>query len=373
MVGPSGVKSLIKLGYKSRATHGRPPSIILLGPPGVGKTVSVQEAARELAKEMGLEFWDVGNGVESIDLDKVFLFMQFSILHADPVDFMGVPREANGSTKYLLPDILEVFTRKDAKGIVFIDEFTLDSRPDRRSALLKLVDEGMLGYRTLSSGVMVVLAGNTKEWSNLADEIDEPLRRGRAKIVFVRSPSITEWIQYMVEAYGDGWDTRIAGYLSLYKDELFIKRGSDDDGYTPLNSPRNWTRLSLELKNSPDLDDEVLGALIGAYVCKSSAVKLMTYLKTYIPPLEDVKMDVWSGLKPEAKFLLVSQAPSRLKDGKDGFDRYAEFLRCLAEDPEYLSLLACLLDKQTLRNLLLYVRRVIPKAFEVLKKVVTEL
>jgi len=348
---------LVKVYETQQQVKGRRLSVILLGPPGVGKTVSVREAANVIAQKLGVPLVEDGRG-------EGFHFLAFSVLHLDPVDFSGVPRDAGDVVSYKPIDIFEKLLKPDARGILFLDEFTLDDRADRRAALLKLIDEGYLGYRRLPSGVMIVLAGNTVEWSQLAQELDEPLRRGRARIIFVEPPTVDEWIDHMNTVYGDAWDRRVGAYLRLYPQELFTT--SEDGGYKPLNSPRNFTNLSLSL---PHLDDEdLIEAEVTGLVEPKTATKLLTFIFTYVPPVEELAKNprAWESLTREARYLLISQLASR-----DEYDVFSELYRYFADhDRESLVLLRVLQTEVQRQRLTEYFRRHQPQVFKTLVDIV---
>lgn len=365
---PNEIALLIKKTYKYQEATGERVTVILLGPPGVGKTVTVRKVAETIARENGRKFLELGTeDVENIDVENSFLFLAFSILHADPVDFMGIPRPGNGSNsvKYYLPDILDILTRRGAKGIILIDEFTLDSREDRRAALLKLVDEGYLGYRKISSGVLIVLAGNTTKWSESANTLDEPMRRGRAIIAFVKPPGVEAWIEWMNRNY-QNWDRRIGAFLLLYPQELFTLKDEGDDGYTAINSPRNWTRLSL-LMNGEDSAEYIDGL-----VRPKTAVLLKTFLNTAVPSVKEVakKPEMWKTLSREAKYILLSQVAGFDEE----FDAFAELYRVMAEqDRESLVLLLTMMGEKTRTKFVIYVQRHLPAVFSALKEIRTKM
>ncbi|MEM1801318.1 MAG: ATP-binding protein [Desulfurococcaceae archaeon] len=361
---PNEVAELIKKTYKYQEVTGERVTVILLGPPGVGKTVTVRKVAETIARESGRKFMELGTeDVENIDVENSFLFLAFSILHADPVDFMGIPRPGNGnnSVKYYLPDILDVLTKKGAKGIVLIDEFTLDSREDRRAALLKLVDEGYLGYRKISSGVLIVLAGNTTKWSDAANTLDEPMRRGRAIIVFVKPPSVEAWIEWMNRNY-QNWDRRIGAFLLLYPQEFFTSKDEDDDGYTAINSPRNWTRLSLLMNGGDSM--EYIDGLVRA----RTAVLLKTFLSTAVPSAKEIakKPETWKTLSREAKYILLSQIA-----GVEGeHDVFSELYQVMAEqDKESLILLLTMMGEGARTRFVIYAQKHMPTVFSALKEI----
>ena len=91
------VKNLIK---KVPKEH----SIVLLGPPGVGKTTVIRQIARELAKERGLEFAEYPRDKEMVksNPEKVFVFYPIPLTTRDVVELTGPLRVVRGVAKLSL-------------------------------------------------------------------------------------------------------------------------------------------------------------------------------------------------------------------------------------------------------------------------------
>jgi len=348
------------------------PAILLLGPPGIGKTVSIKTLAKRLANKLGRQFVDLTEPATNIEelernIDRYFIYVGFSVTHVEPTDISGFPRQVGGYVSYLPLEYVYLLSHPDAAGVVFLDEITTDNRPDRRSAEFKILDERQFGFRTLSKKVLIVAAGNTEEDTSLAEPLPDPILRGRVMIFRIRPPSVEEWIDFMDREYGNRWDRRIGAFLTRYPDSLWVK-AENPEGYEPRLSPRTWTKLARILwrLREKDADDEDIEAIVGAFVSGKEYALLMTFLKTVIPELEELLRNprVWTNLSLEAKYVVTAELSQ--SDPVMLVEKFYELLNLMAEkDREFLELLKILIPKEKRRAYLEQVKRRMPKVWEV--------
>jgi len=136
-----------------------PQSINFAGPPGIGKSALVREAAEELAEELGLEFRDdiesgrhvfmPGTVHEELRSGKgIFIFLDVRASQMEPPDILGIPTYSRelGRTIYLPP----MWLPRALFGIIFLDEFNLAS-----SATLKSLYQLVLDRRIPASGYVL--------------------------------------------------------------------------------------------------------------------------------------------------------------------------------------------------------------------------
>lgn len=115
---------LIKL-YKVGAINHQRPSILLLGPPGIGKTMSCWYLGERLASMLHREFIDYNDDVAFkilSDPEKYFVFTDFRLTECEPSDLLGIPRETDSSTRYY--PLLWARCLSKTPGILLLDEIT---------------------------------------------------------------------------------------------------------------------------------------------------------------------------------------------------------------------------------------------------------
>jgi hypothetical protein len=373
----------IKLAYLAAVkNNSQPTTAILLGPPGIGKTISCEMIARELAGRLGRKFIDVrkidDKTIEMIaaNIKEYFLFLPFTLTQSNPDDF-NVPAVVNfnGTTavKQLSPDTFALFTLKDAAGILFIDEFTNVQNDDKFSSLFKIADEGQIGYRSLSPLVQVICAGNTTDNSQIARQLPDPLRKGKAKIFILRHPEVAVWADWMANNISK-YSREIVGFFLRYPQYFYSeneKSDENDDGYSPKVSPRNAAKLAIEyelIKNDEECDDEIIEALINSYLPPKVSHLLMSFLRTFIPDISQIRANpsLWESLSFAAKYMLVLQVA-----GKKELDVIFELLEMVAEkDPELLIILYKSLPITERQKFITAISRM-PRVMKVINEMVT--
>jgi hypothetical protein len=367
------------------------PSILLLGKPGVGKTVGLRTLAKVLADVLDKEFVDLKREWWRYDEvmanpEKYFAFLDFSVTHVEPTDLSGFPRtDGKDYVSYLPLEYVKLFSNPKAFGMLFLDEITLDNRVDRKSAEYKILDEHQFGFRTLSPTVMLVAAGNTDKDISLAEPLPDPILRGRVMRFYIRPPTVDEWIQFMNEEYGDRWDNRVGVFLKRWPDLLWVQY-QDDAGYDPRASPRNWTKLAVLLycmNNSADgekvdklrntmrkifgdvrTDDTVL---IDSLISGNEAQLFKDFIATQVPSLDELKVNVniWKQLSLEAKYLITSMLSQRSLDELS--EKYVDVLYVMSEvDREFIELLKNLLPREKRTQFVTRMARRHPRVFKAL-------
>jgi hypothetical protein len=355
------VKNLIKEAWKS----GYRGSWLLLGAPGIGKTEGVEQLCRELAEEEGLKFvvYD-DTKFETImkEREKYWVHVEFAASLAEPSDFLGIPRESNGYTRYRPLAWAKVLAT--GKGSLFLDEITNVHRPDTQSAMLKVVLEKVVGYTALSEDVLVVAAGNKQEHSQLALPLNEPIRAGKMTIIEMKAPSVQSWVEYMNARYGDAWDRRVAIYLMKFGEHFLETKWSE--GYSALRSPRGWTKLSL-LSHKLSREDYVLAVARGL-VGQEAAVHFCSFIRIKVPELEKLESNpkAWDVLPEDIKYFVVLELANRKLDAIKQCPRLLDYLA--EHDREMLNLLVMLLPEQERKQFVMATRRPLPAVFQALLK-----
>jgi hypothetical protein len=189
-------------------------SLLLLSPPGVGKS----DVVRQAAALAGLEC-------------KSLLGTQIA-----PEDVSGVPRIIGERSVFCPPRVL--LPENPGKFCLFLDELPACA-PDVQKAFYSLLLERRIGEHTLPPGTWVVAAGNRAEDKALVRTISSALVN-RVLILNVRI-DVTEWLAW---ATANGVRKDILAFIEQYPDALLRPV---PDKATPFSTPRAWASLSRAL------------------------------------------------------------------------------------------------------------------------------
>jgi MoxR-like ATPase len=189
-------------------------SVLLLSPPGVGKS----DVVRQAAADAGLEC-------------KSLLGTQIA-----PEDVSGVPRIIGERSVFCPPRVL--LPENPRKFCLFLDELPACA-PDVQKAFYSLLLERRIGEYALPEGTWVVAAGNRAEDKALVRTISSALVN-RVLILNVRIDN-TEWLAW---ARGNGIREDVLRYIEQYPDALLRPV---PDKAVPFSTPRAWASLSRAL------------------------------------------------------------------------------------------------------------------------------
>lgn len=189
-------------------------SLLLLSPPGVGKSAAVEQAARE-----------AGLVVRSL------LGTQIA-----PEDVSGVPKLVNNRAVFCPPRVLLPDDEKPF--CLFLDELPA-APPDVQKAFYSLLLERRVGEYRLPKGTWVVAAGNRSEDRALVRTMSSALVN-RVFVVPVRV-DLPEW-QAWAEASGIRQEIR--GFVRFVPPAL--QRPVPPDP-VPFSTPRAWAMLSRDM------------------------------------------------------------------------------------------------------------------------------
>ena len=259
--------------YVIPAIHQRP--ILLMGPPGIGKTQIMEQIAREC--EIGL--------------------VAYTITHHTRQSAIGLPfiqtKEFGGKeysvTEYTMSEIIaSVYEKMEStglkEGILFIDEINCVSET-LAPTMLQFLQCKMFGNQKVPEGWIIVAAGNPPEYNKSVREFDV-VTLDRIKKIDV-DVNFDVWKEY---AYRAGVHPAVISYLELRK-ENFYRMENTVDGKM-FATARGWEDLSRLIQVYERLGKKVDREVVFQYIQHWKTAKdFANYLELYAKYRKDYGLE----------------------------------------------------------------------------------
>ena len=223
--------------------------ILLMGPPGIGKTAIMEQVAREC-------------GINLIS---------YTITHHTRQSAIGLPfisqkeygGEEHAVTEYTMSEIVaSVYDQIEAsgiqEGILFLDEINCVSET-LAPTMLQFLQYKMFGNHKVPEGFLIVTAGNPPQYNKSVRDFDI-VTLDRVKRIDIEE-DFPVWKEY---AYQAGIHGAILSYLEIRKKDFYsVKTQIDGRQFV---TARGWEDLSRILKVYEELEIEVTERLCVQYL-----------------------------------------------------------------------------------------------------------
>ena len=216
-------------------THRIPPEkqrpVLLIGPPGIGKTAIMKQIADECG--CGLVAYSMTHHTRQSAIGLPFISQR---------EYGGVTRSV---TEYTMSEIVasvyDAMQRTGRRsGILFLDEINCVSET-LTPVMLQLLQNKTFGNVPLPEDWVIVAAGNPPEYNKSVRELDM-VTLDRVKHIDV-SADLDVWRRYAV---AQGVHPAVRTYLSVYPDHFY--RITETDRGLLFVTARGWEDMSLMLR-----------------------------------------------------------------------------------------------------------------------------
>ena len=233
--------------YAIPAIRQRP--ILLMGPPGIGKTQIMEQAARECGVAL----------------------VAYTITHHTRQSAVGLPMitqetyegETYSVTEYTMSEIIASVYRcmreqGKKEGILFIDEINCVSET-LTPAMLQFLQCKTFGNRAVPQGWIIVAAGNPPEYNKSVRDFDM-VTLDRVRSIDVEA-DLDIWMNYAADRHIHGV---ILSYLQLRR-KNFYRIETDVDGLRFVTA-RGWEDLGVLMQMYEELDIPVTEDIVREYL-----------------------------------------------------------------------------------------------------------
>lgn len=255
---PAQILKILDNEFQS-AQHGHHTPVMLWGPPGVGKSQMVAQAARH-------------HNVPVIDI---------RLSQLEPSDLRGIPFRVGDLVEWAVPAMLPDSERHGTKGVLFLDEIT-SAPPSVSAAAYQLILDRRLGAYQVPQGWAIFAAGNRQGDRGVTYTMPAPLANRFSH--FEVEVNLDDWVTW---AYASGIDGRVIAFLRFRPELLF----DFDPAHNPVAfpSPRSWEFTHRALQKFGNFPDIIVGALQGC-VGPAAGIELNAFIQNleHLPDIDAI-------------------------------------------------------------------------------------
>lgn len=243
------------------------PSVMLWGPPGVGKSQGIREIGSKIEEETG----------------KKVVITDVRLLLFNPVDLRGIPTANEDRTLavWLKPSIFQMDPSENVVNILLLDEISAAPQSVQAAAYQITLDR-TVGEHRLPDNCIVIAAGNRVTDRSVAYNMPKALANRLCHIEIESDHK--SWHSWAVSV---GIHPIVTGFLD-YNPSMLMGFDATSDGLA-FPTPRSWEMVSNILNHVSENIDEVFPMIAGC-IGDAAAFELRTWSEIYskIPPIEDI-------------------------------------------------------------------------------------
>ena len=269
------------------------PSVMLWGPPGIGKSQGVRQIAAQVHAETG----------KRVDITDVRLLL------FNPVDLRGIPTANADRTLaiWLKPKIFQMDDSSDVINILLLDEISA-APPSVQAAAYQITLDRVIGEHKLPDNCFVIAAGNRTTDKSVAYAMPKALANRLCHLEVICDHE--SWHHWAINA---GMHESVIGYLN-YKPEMLMRTdGKDNNAFA---TPRTWEMVSNLLTYvSEDLTD-IFPMIIGC-IGETVAADFREWHEVFrnIPPADKIFEGTHRGV-PQIPSILYALCASMVSYAK---------------------------------------------------------
>ena len=239
--------------------------VLLMGPPGIGKTAIMEQIAEEL----------------NINL------VSYTITHHTRQSAIGLPyisKKSYGGEEYsvteytmseIIASIYDQIERSGVKeGILFLDEINCVSET-LAPTMLQFLQYKTFGSHRVPEGFVIVTAGNPPEYNKSVRDFDIVTLDRVKRIDILEDFKVWKEYAYRMDVCG-----AILAYLEIKKDKFYsVKAGIEGKHFV---TARGWEDLSRIIKVYEDMELKVTRDLVAEYIGDPEIARdFATYYELY--------------------------------------------------------------------------------------------
>lgn len=243
------------------------PSVMLWGPPGVGKSQGIREVAATVERNTG----------------KKVVVTDIRLLLFNPVDLRGIPTVNADKTLavWLKPKIFQMDESDSTVNILFLDEISA-APPSVQAAAYQITLDRMIGEHRLPENCIVIAAGNRVTDKSVAYNMPKALANRLCHLEIKEDAE--SWHRWAVSR---GIHPFVVGFLEYNSYPLMKFEPAGTDLAFP--TPRSWEMVS-NILNTLSGDIEQVYPLIAGCIGEQTAEIFRSWCSLYknMPSLEEI-------------------------------------------------------------------------------------